>query len=91
MHQKDALKYPFGRFYLWDPWFIWKDEILHMFHLKAELSADTRDLRNDTAVVGHAKSTDLRQWESLPTAFSPSESGWDDLSIWDRKCYRSKR
>ncbi|RMG42065.1 MAG: hypothetical protein D6719_07305 [Candidatus Dadabacteria bacterium] len=75
------MTYPYGKFYLWDPWFIQENGSIHMFHLKAPCLQNP-ELRDDSACIGHAITYDFHSWQELEDAIFASEGGWDNLSIW---------
>ena len=74
--------YPTGQ-YLWDFWLIFEPPDYHLFYLQASRSLADSELRHNAARVGHAVSTDLRQWHDKGEVLAPGKSGeWDDLSVW---------
>ena len=67
----------------WDFWTAQDGEDTHLYFLKAPRSLGDPDLRHRNARVGHAVSTDLREWTVLEDALGPGELGaWDDLATW---------
>jgi beta-fructofuranosidase len=68
--------------WVWDSWMADDGEHFHLFYLQAPKSLGDPGLRHLAATVGHARSTDLVEWEVLPDALGPTEGSWDDLSIW---------
>jgi beta-fructofuranosidase len=69
--------------WVWDSWLADDGEVFHLFFLKARRALGDPDLRHGAATVGHAVSTDLRQWELRPDALVPaSATAWDDRAIW---------
>ena len=68
--------------WIWDSWVADDGEHWHLFFLKAPRSLGDPGLRHLAATVGHARSTDLVDWELLPDALGPTEGSWDDVSIW---------
>ncbi len=67
----------------WDFWIARDGADYHLFFLKAPKSLEDPDLRHESARVGHAVGTDLREWTVLPDALGPGEPGaWDDLATW---------
>jgi beta-fructofuranosidase len=67
----------------WDFWLTEADERHHLFFLMAPISLGDPELRHENARIGHAVSTDLRDWEFLGEALGPGASGeWDDLATW---------
>ena len=57
--------------WVWDSWVADDGERYHLFFLKAPRSLGDPSLRHARATVGHAVSTDLRDWEVLPDALGP--------------------
>lgn len=78
----DSFYAPHGKF-LWDSWFIKRDQQYHLFHLQVSPSRAV-DVRPDEDIsIGHAVSDDLITWHELPTALKPGDTGaWDSLSLW---------
>jgi beta-fructofuranosidase len=68
--------------WIWDSWIADDGEHYHLFYLQAPRSLGDAGLRHLHATVGHARSTDLVEWEVLPDALGPTPSSWDDVSIW---------
>jgi beta-fructofuranosidase len=67
----------------WDFWTARDGDDYHLFFLKAPRSLGDPDLRHENASVGHAVSTDLREWTELPDALhAGAEGAWDDLATW---------
>jgi len=68
---------------LWDSWFIKKDNEYHLFHLQALPSKDPNERHDKYVSIGHAVSTNLKQWKELPTALKPGAGdSWDNLALW---------
>lgn len=68
--------------WVWDFWLA-RDTQQHIFFLQAPRSLGRTDLRHHNASIGHAVSSDLTNWELLPTALEPGPAGsWDDLATW---------
>ena len=73
---------PDGKF-LWDSWFIKKDNTYHLFHLQADQTEDYHDRHTNNVSIGHATSIDLVTWKQLPDALRPSEGDdWDNKDLW---------
>jgi len=73
---------PVGKL-LWDPWFINKGDMYHMFHLQAETTPDSDHRHSNNVSIGHAISSDLIKWEQLPTALEPNAGeAWDNKDLW---------
>ena len=69
--------------YIWDFWHYEEDGIQHLFFLQADRAIGNPDLRHWNVSVGHAVSTDLRNWTYKGTAFAPSAApAWDDYTTW---------
>lgn len=75
--------------YLWDFWLVspheWGDGRgpYHLYHLQAPRTLSDPSLRHGMAIVGHAISYDLRQWENCGTVLEAGPPGsWDDQAIW---------
>lgn len=69
--------------WVWDFWLASQGDVRHAFYLQAPRSLGRSVLRHHNASIGHAVSTDLREWTVLPDALSPGSSGsWDDLATW---------
>jgi beta-fructofuranosidase len=67
----------------WDFWIARDGAQYHLFFLKAPKSLGDPDLRHVNARIGHAVSTDLREWDVRPDALGPGQAGtWDDLATW---------
>lgn len=70
--------------YLWDFWFAWKEDELHVFYLQAEQQECNYnpDWRHDRPSIGHAV---LSQWgwKEVNIALTKAEGdAWDNLSLW---------
>ena len=69
--------------YIWDFWHFEEAGEQHLFFLQADRAIGNPDLRHWNVSVGHALSTDLRNWTPLGTVFAPSASpAWDDFTTW---------
>lgn len=67
----------------WDFWLVYDQPHWHVFFLQADRSLGNPDLRHWNSSVGHAVSTDLRDWEYKGTTLAPSqEPGFDDATTW---------
>jgi beta-fructofuranosidase len=69
--------------WVWDFWFVQRDEEHHLFYLQAPRALGDPALRHHNATIGHAVSADCHDWQVLPDALQPGVSGnWDDLATW---------
>ncbi len=68
---------------LWDFWTVRAADAIHLFYLRAPRNLPDPELRHGRARVGHAVSSDLRDWRDLGLALEPGPPGaWDDRAIW---------
>jgi beta-fructofuranosidase len=74
---------PYGKF-LWDIWFLRRDDEYHAFYLQASRTIDPKKRDQFPNSIGHAVSRDFLTWKELPTALTPSPRGtaWDDFALW---------
>ena len=75
--------------WVWDFWIVddaaddGADAAYHLFFLKAPRSLGDPELRHRNASVGHAVSSDLRDWVRVADALDPQpEPAFDDLATW---------
>ena len=69
--------------YVWDHWMFDTGELFHLFHLQAPRISPNASERHFTASIGHATSTDLKNWKEVGTILHKSEPGkWDDVATW---------
>lgn len=74
--------------YLWDPWFLFHEDLWHMWHLQSPRDGKPEERHHNHVSIGYATSRDLISWESRDVALSPGETGtWDDLSLWTGSTY----
>jgi beta-fructofuranosidase len=81
--------------WVWDFWFVRDREEDHIFYLQAPRELGRPGLRHRNATIGHAVSSDRREWHVLPDALVPGTKGsWDDLATWtgsalwhESRCY----
>jgi beta-fructofuranosidase len=69
--------------WVWDLWVARTLSQYHMFYLQAPRSLGDPNMRHLNATVGHAVSSDLCSWTTLPDALGPDpRGGWDDVATW---------
>lgn len=69
--------------WVWDFWLADDGERYHLFYLHAPKSLGNPDLRHRNARIGHATSTDLRQWSDHGLAFDAGAPGsFDGSATW---------
>ncbi len=70
--------------WVWDCWFARDGSGYHIFFLQAPRALGDPNLRHRHAVIGHAVSQDLINWQTLPDALEPSreKDAWDNLATW---------
>ncbi|CAB4620782.1 MAG: glycosyl hydrolase family 32 [Actinobacteria bacterium] len=60
--------------WVWDSWFAFDGTNHHAFYLQASRALGDPNRRHRNVSVGHAISSDLKNWTVLPDALAPSES-----------------
>ena len=69
--------------WVWDHWIADTGSAYHLFFLQAPRALGDQIERHWYATVGHAVSTDLRDWQLLPDALGPGPAGsWEDMAVW---------
>ncbi len=68
--------------WIWDSWIADDGDLYHLFFLKAPRALEDAGLRHTAAVIGHATSRDLTDWDVHEDALLPAAKGWDDLALW---------
>lgn len=69
--------------WVWDFWVADDGELFHLFFLHAPKSLGDPDLRHRNARIGHATSSDLKNWTSHGQAFPAGEPGsFDGTATW---------
>ena len=69
--------------WVWDSWLVDDGVDYHLFFLRASRALRDPFRRHRRASIGHATSTDLRNWRLLPDALVHADSpAWDDLATW---------
>tara|TARA_R100000365_G_C2735306_1_gene64777 strand:+ start:26 stop:982 length:957 start_codon:yes stop_codon:yes gene_type:complete len=69
--------------WVWDFWLADDGEHYHMFYLHAPKSLGNPDLRHRNARIGHATSSDLRNWTNHGQAFDAGAPGsFDGSATW---------
>ena len=67
----------------WDSWYVDAGDAYHVFFLRAPRALGDPELRHVNAAIGHAVSTDLRQWTILPDALVHGAPGtYDERATW---------
>ena len=66
--------------WVWDFWLADDGDRHHLFYLHAPKSLGNADLRHRNARIGHASSTDLREWTNHGRAFDAGSHGSFDAS-----------
>ena len=73
---------PKGKF-LWDMWFINKDDVCHMFHLQSDPTENPIDRHRNNVSIGHATTRDFINWHEEETVLVPSKlDDWDNKDLW---------
>ncbi|MDO7883461.1 glycoside hydrolase family 68 protein [Antiquaquibacter soli] len=69
--------------WVWDFWLADDGELFHLYYLHAPKSLGDPHLRHRNARVGHATSTDLRDWTDLGEVLAPGPEGaFDGSATW---------
>ncbi|MFY1653859.1 glycosyl hydrolase family 32 [Solwaraspora sp. WMMB762] len=70
--------------WVWDSWYARDDSgRWHAFFLRASRALGDPHRRHHRASIGHAVSTDLRNWRLVADALVPADApAWDDLATW---------
>jgi len=69
--------------WVWDFWIADDGDDYHLFFLKASRALLDPDRRHWRATIGHATSTDLKNWTEHADAVIPDDSpAFDDLATW---------
>ena len=75
--------------WVWDFWLCQDRDEHHIFYLQAPKALGDERLRHFNATIGHAKSSDLKNWTILPDALGPGETGeWDNLATWTGSTFK---
>lgn len=73
-----------GEGYLWDPWFVWQEDRLHLFHLLQPLppGADRAPaIPRDRPVIAHAVWSPHTGWVRQPVALDYAGTTYDSVRI----------
>jgi beta-fructofuranosidase len=69
--------------WVWDSWIADTGTDFHLFFLQATRALGDQTERHWNATVGHAVSSDLRDWTVLGTVLEPGPPGsWEDMAVW---------
>ena len=69
--------------WVWDFWLADTGSAYHIYFLQAPRTLGDQVKRHWNATIGHAVSTDLREWTVLGTALRPGPAGsWEDMATW---------
>jgi beta-fructofuranosidase len=69
--------------FIWDFWHFAENGEQHLFFLQADRAIGDPNLRHWNVSIGHAVSTDLRNWQHKGTVFAPAATpAWDDFTTW---------
>ncbi|MHC9043212.1 family 43 glycosylhydrolase [Microbacterium saperdae] len=69
--------------WVWDFWFADDGESFHLYYLHAPKSLGDPQLRHRNARIGHATSTDLKNWSDHGEVLRPgAEDGFDGTATW---------
>lgn len=76
--------------WVWDCWFAQDGDDVHMFYLRAPRALVDPDRRHRNARIGHAVSSDLRDWHVLPDPLQESPpQAYDHEATWTGSIARS--
>ncbi len=69
--------------WIWAFWLARNGDEWHIYFLQADKSLRDPELRHRNVSIGHARSSDLRNWTYLGTCFAPAAApAWDDWTTW---------
>jgi beta-fructofuranosidase len=69
--------------WIWDSWYVFDGERYHAFYLSASRALQDPNRRHRHPIVGHAISTDLKNWEVVVDALIVSDSpAFDSWTTW---------
>ncbi|MFM6981123.1 MAG: glycosyl hydrolase family 32 [Micrococcales bacterium] len=70
--------------WVWDSWYAFDGEQHHAFYLQASRALQNPHRRHLNPSVGHAVSTDLKNWTVVADAIYPSQddADWDSWTTW---------
>ena len=76
--------------WVWDSWYVWEGGTCHAFYLCASKGLPHPEDRHRFPAIGHAVSTDLRNWTVLPDALAPHPMpGFDSWTTWTGSVVRA--
>lgn len=81
--ERAAMPFEIPDRWVWDCWIADDGDLFHLFYLNAPRALGDPALRHRNAVIGHATSTDLREWTSHGTVLEPGAPGeFDATATW---------
>ena len=69
--------------WVWDSWYVFDGERHHAFYLRASRALGDPNRRHRHPFIGHAVSTDLKNWEVVSDAIAIGDApAWDSWTTW---------
>jgi hypothetical protein len=65
-----------------DSWVVDDGSTFRPYFLRAPRALVDPDRRHHHAQIGHATSTDLREWNDRGVVLGPTPGSWDDVAVW---------